>query len=177
MAESKKDEELIVQGNPVVSVGDEKFQLEGGATLSAEYRKKLGESKIANLRRTGFLKTQEEIDAEDAQRQAANERRGADDVNPNYGTPAMTEEAQAAAAAAAAPATQAKGKSALAARPVTDLDVSAATLEALQAAGFKTVGDVLKFGKENERLAGKVENIGEAREAEVKDAIGKLSKS
>jgi hypothetical protein len=177
---AEKTAPLIVVGAPVVTYGDEggRMQLEGGATLTDEQRKTLGEAKVASLHRSGYLQTQEQLDEVEARRQQLEANRSeADVVNPNYGTPSMTPEVLAQQEEErAAKADKPKGPADLAKRPVADLDVSEATLAALQKQGFKTVGDILAFGETNGGLAGKVDGIGEAREGEIKDAISTLKK-
>jgi hypothetical protein len=187
MAGNEKQEALFVQGNPVVVLLDGRLQLEPGA-LSDAHRKTLGENKLKSLQAAGYLKTQEQLDeAEEARVRLADAQPDPHAINPNFGTPSMTPEAEAKhdkpaeakAPTAAAPHghnVPAATPSAISARPITDLDVSEATAAALKGHGFKTVGDVLDFGAAHGKLAGQVDGIGEARETEVQEAIVKLNK-
>lgn len=176
-------ERLLVVGNPVVSPGgDQRLQLSG--ELTDEQYEALGEARVKSLRAAGHLKTQEELDQEDEAR-AAVQKIDPNQINPNFGTPSMTPEAQARAKASGNPdvdpadgstlVATSDPQGSLEARPVSDLDVDDATRACLEAAGLKTVGDVMRYGEENDRLTA-IEGIGDAREEQVKDAIDALEK-
>lgn len=182
----KPKERLLVVGNPTVVVGSDRLSLAG--ELTDEQREKLGEGKVRSLVAAGHLTTQEAVDAAEEARQKASARvPGRDEINPNYGTPSMTPEANAAkglpvaepeagSAGGSGSAGDAGGDPAvaLADRPASDLNVSQPVLAALEDAGLNTVGKINEFGKANKGLAGKVNGIGEAREEEVIEAIKKL---
>lgn len=173
---------LLVVGNPVVVTGKgDRLSLSG--ELTSEQRESLGDAKLRSLMNAGHLRTQEQLDAADEMRTRLVDQQKAmrGHINPNFGTPSMTPEAAAKHEAPALDqgSRQEKdsgGNTDVNATPVSELELSNATREALESAGFKTVGDIINYGAENEGLAGNVEGIGEAREKEVQAAIGKLGK-
>lgn len=187
MAENETRERLLVVGAPVVATASGRIELSG--ELTDEQAEQLGPAKVESLRRTGYLRTEEEQAAED-QRLAALRENSASlggVVNPNFGTPSMTPEAiKKAGIAPDSPLArmveggeEAAGELATDTRrspgdvPVSELDLDKGTVQALEKAGIKTVGDVLRTGNEKGRLAGNVDGIGDAREKEIIAAIEK----
>ena len=173
---AKEKQTLFVQGRPVTQLPDGgRLQLEAGE-LSDEHRQLLGDRKIDSLQRSGHLKTQEQIDEEERLRVESNKRAATPEFpNPNYGTPAMTPEAQASNETPAddkAPRTS--GNRDWQRTPVGAMGLDQRTVNALLSAKITNAGQIVAYGEKHDGLTD-IDGIGEATENEIKTALKKLA--